>query len=120
MAIRIVLGDMPRLLHDIVVERLSNEGDMEIVGEGSREEEMERLARSPGTDVIVEAGDEDEPRGLGGRLLQERSRIKLVVLAADGRKAFLYRLTPERIALGQVSPQGLVAAIRAAVEPAVA
>jgi hypothetical protein len=45
---------------------------------------------------------------------QLERRIAVLGLTADARQAFLYRLRPQRISLGEVSPANLVAAIRAA------
>jgi len=47
-------------------------------------------------------------------LVTSHPQIKVLAVAGDGRGAFLYELRPQTSSLGEVSPQGLVDAIRAA------
>ena len=39
-------------------------------------------------------------------------RISVLVIAASGRTAAMYELRPHRMPLGEVTPAGLIAAIR--------
>jgi hypothetical protein len=47
-------------------------------------------------------------------LMAANPRVKVLAVAGDGRRVFLHELRPQTVALGEVSPAGLIDAIRAA------
>lgn len=113
-SIRVAIGEMPLLIREIVVGLIAAERDMEIVGEEQSTPELLRLVEQARPDVVVlDQCSADLPEA-GRRLLAERQRLKLLVLAQDGRTASLHRLEAEEVALGAVSPASLVDVIRAA------
>jgi DNA-binding NarL/FixJ family response regulator len=103
---------MPPVLLDIVTNAVDAEPDMEIVARfRTREQLFEAIASAP-IDVVILGVEEPDDLPLAREILR-RSRQALLLLSIDGRRATMYELQPHKEALGEVSPQGLVAAIRA-------
>jgi DNA-binding NarL/FixJ family response regulator len=114
---RLLLAAVPPILSDIIRDALADVHGVEVVRETAGEEDLaESVARSR-ADVLVteDAGQELSDRHLG--LMYRHPRLKLLTISPDGRRAALYRLMPRRRLLVDVSPDGLVAAIRGAVRP---
>jgi hypothetical protein len=109
--IGIVLVAMPRMLRDIVADSVAREPDMEIYDAA---DPRELAAISDETDArlaITSLRDPTLPEAWR-RLLLDRPEIKVLAIEDEGRTAFLYELQPRRTALGQLTPEALVAAIR--------
>ncbi len=83
------------MLCDILAAVLSAEPDMEVVGV-----------------VVVLALEDSELPEDCGRLLHAHPRMRVLGVASDGRRGFLYELRPLKAPLGELSPQGLVETIR--------
>ncbi len=110
---RLLLAAVPPILSDIIRDALADVHGVEVVRETAGEDLAESVARSR-ADVLVteDAGQELSDRHLG--LMYRHPRLKLLTISPDGRRAALYRLMPRRRLLVDVSPDGLVAAIRGA------
>ncbi len=113
--IRIVLFDVRGLLLGIV-KRATTQSDVEIVLESSSMSELPTLAAAEPDVVIL---GEDEP-SLAARLLEELPTVKVLGVALDGREAVLYELRPQRVELGEISPEKLASVIRDAAKAAMA
>jgi AmiR/NasT family two-component response regulator len=116
--IRILLAGMPAMLFDIVTEVVTSEPDLAIVGTVHSVDEAGPAARRARADVVViqQASDRED---LGEAVLASARRpVKVITLTDNGRQAFLCELRPHRVALGEMSAGGLVAAIRAAAQSA--
>jgi DNA-binding NarL/FixJ family response regulator len=108
-AARVFLAELPPLLAGIVRSTLAATPGLEVVGEGGAD-----AAAAAGSDVVLA-----EAPGAGltdslHRLLYRHSRMKVLTISPDGRRAALWRLVPDRRALAEVSPGSLVEALRAA------
>ncbi len=108
--IRVVVGDVPRLLRDIIDEAITRERDMMLVrAEGA---DLAALVRDSGADVAIVADDAPHRGARHRQALVEHPNLKIVVVTDDGRAArlleFRQRLMPD------ISPRALVEAIRAA------
>jgi DNA-binding NarL/FixJ family response regulator len=110
--IRIILAEMPRKLHDIIEAIVAPHPDLRIV---ARVVERDRLLSAVGsTDadvIILELHDAESPSVLDG-LLYECPRVKVLATTSDGRGSFVRELLPNEVALGDLSPEHLLAAIR--------
>jgi hypothetical protein len=100
---------MPRLLHDIVEEMVRTQPDMELVA-ATDDLTLQRAVTTRRPDVLIIA--EGDVRGAHEKLLLANPRLKLLVVGRDGRQAHVLELL--RTPVPNVSPQGLVDAIRAA------
>jgi DNA-binding NarL/FixJ family response regulator len=109
---RILLVEMPRMLCDIITDVVASQPDMVVVGElPERADLLPAVNRTRADVVVLGLPDSDLPNECGP-LFDAHPRSRLLGVAADGRRAFLYELRPQRIPLGEVSPQGLLDAIR--------
>lgn len=84
---------------------------MEIVELPTEGNLPDALARAH-ADVVISGGNSQSAAVFD--LLEERSRLKVLAVADDGRDTVLYELRPTRTQLGEVSPQTIVDAIRGA------
>lgn len=110
--IRIVLGGLPRMLRDIVVEVVKSEADMSIVGEVSAAGSVQELVDEARPDVVV--FDEASLQAAGGteRLLRDHGDVKLLVLSDQGRDAAAHWLEPRSLSAVDLSPARLLTLIR--------
>jgi hypothetical protein len=110
-----MLGDMPRMLRELIGAVVGAAPDMSLV-EGS----VALAPDSPGggsqdADVLIVSVPGDTRAAQLESLLYARPHMTLLAIGQNGRATTLYELRPHKVALGDVSPQALVDAIRGAV-----
>lgn len=109
--IRIVLDVAPRLLHDIIEGALTVEHDMRLLDIGG-ERDLSAAVKRCEADVVIVG---DQPRmstPSHHHLLVDNPSLKIFVVTDDGRTATLVEV--RSLPVAEMSPRGLVAAIRAA------
>jgi len=108
---RIVLIDMAPLLRDIVREAIGREPDLDLVAEHDDVDVRTVLELDDPDFIIVgeEAAAEHDVRALVGA----GRGVRALEVQSDGRESVLFELRPHRIALGEISSDTLVRAIRA-------
>jgi DNA-binding NarL/FixJ family response regulator len=115
--IRILLAAMPGMMRDIVEMAIRSQPDMVIVGllsvVGARDALSDAVQHGRPDVVIVGLEADTEPHACED-LLYDHPRVRLLEVIDDGRRATLCELRPHRVPIGNVSPEGLVGAIRAA------
>ena len=112
---RILLVDVSRLVGEMVEGAVVRTNDMGVVGSTSLDELLD-TARASTPDVVIVGIDAHN--GLPDaclELLLERPRVKVLAIEEHGGTARLYELRPERVEIGDVSPDEVVESIRAAV-----
>jgi DNA-binding NarL/FixJ family response regulator len=109
--IRVLLADMPPMLRDIVTDAVSNEPDVEVLGGLGPGESLEATLERVQPDVLI-IGRRPPDLTVAEEVWLKWPRVKVLMIAGGGRSAVLYLLRPAEIALGDVSPEGLAAAIR--------
>jgi DNA-binding NarL/FixJ family response regulator len=105
---------MPRMMRDVFKQMLE-QPDIEIVGELDDPLGLLLAAGRTHADVVILGLNDAEFPGVSTHLLSEYPHIKILGVTEDGRRAYLYELRPQKVAVGEVSPQGLLKAIRSAV-----
>jgi DNA-binding NarL/FixJ family response regulator len=101
------------MLMDIVKTIVVSQDDFDLAGEIIGRDGVIQAAKDAQADVIVlRALVATEIKGYHD-LLYDRPRMKIISIAIDGRDAIVHELQPHLIALGEVAPDSLVAAIRA-------
>jgi len=112
--IRILLASMPTMLTDIIADLVSAQGDMLVVAKAPTAADWLGAARRAAADVVIVRQPSDsqtnDPLADVGAL----GRLRILAIDDGGRTGSLYRLHPERVALGELSGERLVAAVRAA------
>lgn len=106
------MGKMPQLLREILTRSLESQSDMELIGEVEVEGSLADAIESRDIDVLVLGRSESEFPEIGESLLRRFPRLKVLSITNEGRSTWLYELSPRRVALGEVSPQGLAELIR--------
>ncbi|MBK5188748.1 MAG: hypothetical protein JJD97_10935 [Gemmatimonadaceae bacterium] len=123
--IRVLLASPPGMLRDIIEKAVTAQSDMRLVGEIDVRDANANVistvvAASLAPDVpdvvIVDRVDERSMRLLDG-LLYDHPRLAVIAVTRDGRGAHLRVLRPHDEVIGDVSPMGLVAAIRESRRP---
>jgi hypothetical protein len=102
---------MPPILREIIERAVGGEPDMELVRSGP-EPSLRAAVEASAAAFVISGADHDFAEV--ARLLDERPHLRMLSVAGDGREAFLYELRPTRTALGEVSQQAIVDAIRGA------
>ena len=118
------------MLRDIIETAIAAESDMQLVG-GLGDVDARTLnaarvatilaaapAAEPPDVVIVDRVDERSMRSLDG-LLYDHPRLAVLAVTRDGRGAHLRVLRPHDEMIADVSPSGLIAAIRESRSPEV-
>jgi len=108
---RIVLIDMAPLLREIVREAIVREPDLELVAEHD-DIDIRTVVELEDPDFIIVG--EDAADGDVRALVGAGRGLRALEVQSDGRESVLYELRPHRIALGEISSETLVRAIRAA------
>lgn len=109
--IRVLIGDMPRMMRELVGTAVSDAPDITLVDPTEREPLADSLDRTRADVLILSVASEREPASIDA-LLYDHPRLTLLTIGEHGRATDLHELRPHTTALGQVSPNELVAAIR--------
>ena len=100
------------MLAGIMADIIDREPDLELVGAVSLGDALERvLAETPADVLIVGVGEPDNSR-FAGSLLMASPGVRVLMVERNGGRAVLYELHPIRTELSDVSPHGLLQAIR--------
>ena len=114
--IRILLAGMPRMLLDMVTDIVMAHPDMMVSGKMQDTEEICATVKKIKADVVIL---NESTKGLFQdyqELLYSRPHLRVLSITSDGHHFFLHKLRPFRAALGEVSPEGLVQAIRSSAQ----
>lgn len=101
---------MPPIMRDIVTAAFANEPDVEVVGAADKRSLQSTLMKLR-PDVLV-VGRHRPDLTFAQEVWAHSPYIKVLMISGRGRSAVVYALRPERMEVGDVSPAGLVAAIR--------
>ena len=109
-AIRVAAGaGMPRVLLDMIEGIVQQHPDIVFMGQLGAQES--RRCHGP-LDLVILGLDDSNLPVEGERLLKDHPDARAIGISADGRNGFIYELRPHRTAIGEVSPQILIEAIR--------
>jgi DNA-binding NarL/FixJ family response regulator len=110
--IRILLADLPRMLHDIIQSIIAEQADMSVVGTTQDRASMTGALARTHADVAIIGLRGNESEAVLEPLLRANAHLKVLAISGDNRAATLYELRPHSVALGDVSPSSLMDAIR--------
>jgi hypothetical protein len=100
------------MLLEIIADALAAETDMELSGSFDTCDALLSVAAKPKADVLILSTAPDGLREACGDLLYVYPKARFLAITADGRGAFMYGLRPHRMAIGELTLDGLLAAIR--------
>lgn len=114
---RVLLIDLPRMLREVVRNVLDAAPGVVVVALWSFPERLVDAVDEARAHVVM-LGQGPREDAAARELLEQRPRVPLVSLSADGRQATVSGLRAFREPLGEVGPERLVATIRDAVTAA--
>jgi hypothetical protein len=100
------------MLAEIVASSLVGYADLELVSVTAPRDGLVKAVGKARANAVVAAETQLRSDDVTS-LLEAVPRLRVFTLAADARMTWLYELRPERVALGELSPEHLAAAIRA-------
>ncbi len=104
--IRVAISAAPGVLRDVIVTAVAEAGDLMLVESDSAAE---------AADVVIELHDERQALLRVPALLARRVRPRVMAIAEHGRESVLWGLHPRSVPLHELSRDGVLRAIRAAV-----
>ena len=107
-AVRVLLYDLPRLLHDATAALLSGEPDIEVISDGGADPVV--AAAASGSRLVVLGCQAGAPPAAFLELVRDGAPVSALAIMADGRRTSLY------VPLGELTREGLLTAIRKVVE----
>ena len=110
--VRILLGDLPSLMREILHNAIASMPEFEVMADVADIGSLVLLAAEQAPDVVITTAAADNPR-LSTDLLTAAPASRVLLVAPDGRQAVVYELRPHATALGDPSLQTLIDAIRA-------
>jgi oxalate decarboxylase len=117
--IRILLAGMPRMLLDMITDIVGPHAEMMVAGKMKDTADLRRAVKKTRADVVILKESATGPPQDHQELLYSRPQLRVLSITTDGRQFFLHKLRPDRIALGEVSPESLVQAIRSSAQEVV-
>src|SRR5258708_7889520 len=113
--VRVLVATTHALIGDIVSDALSGHQDIEVVSVRWDAARIATEASELAPDIMILNHRASESPGVFKELLDHRPAMRVLSIVSDGCKSFLYALCPREVSLGELSPEGLVAAVREAV-----
>lgn len=110
---RILLTGLPPMLREIVRDAVTAEPDMEVIGEF--DDGTAFLRALAAADVVIGGTRDLDGAAFPDELLSAWPHVKVVMVTISGAAAAIFELQPHTKPLGDVSPGGLVDAIRSAI-----
>jgi chemotaxis response regulator CheB len=89
--VRVLVANRPRLMRELVMATISDQPDIEIVGEVADEDQLVEAVEQAQPDVLILAMDEPEKRvGQCGFLLGRYPQMKILALAPEQNRGTYY------------------------------
>lgn len=118
--IRVLVANQPRLMRELVTATISDQPDIEVVGEIQQEIELENAVEQMRPDVLIVALDRSErlPE-VCESILRNHPQLRVIAIASDRNSTIFYRVS-FHIESNQIeaSEAGVLGAIRGKIEPA--
>jgi AmiR/NasT family two-component response regulator len=112
--VRVLVANRPRLMREMVVATISDQPDIDIVGEVTKDSELHDMIEQTEPDVLIVALEEPEqPLGKCGFLLGRYPRMRILALAPEKNRGIYYwAMVDIRNKPVESSESGLLNAIR--------
>lgn len=102
---------MPRMLRDIVGAIVAGQPDLEVVGELDTGAALVACVKKTQPDFLI-VGSDPETLAASRRLMTDQRKLRVLEVVAEGRVGYLYERAPERVLVGDISPDTLLAVVR--------
>jgi AmiR/NasT family two-component response regulator len=89
--VRVLVANQPRLMREMVIATISDQPDIEIVGEVVNEDDLNDVVEQTLPDVLILSLEEPErPLGKSGFLLGRYPRMRILALAPEKNRGVYY------------------------------
>lgn len=89
--VRVLVANRPRLMREMVLATLSDQPDIDVVGEVTKESDLNDMVEQTQPDVLIVALEEPErPLGKCGFLLGRYPRMRILALAPEKNRGIYY------------------------------
>jgi len=117
--IRVLIANRPRLIRELIAETISDQPDIEIVGNVEEESELASAVERTLPDfLIVALGKQNQLPAACHSILQKHPDMKVIAIAADRNSSMFYwaslRVQSNEI---EASETGVLNALRGKTEP---
>jgi DNA-binding NarL/FixJ family response regulator len=110
----VLVGDLPGLLVDVVAHLLDTRPDIVLVGQGEGDTALLDAAHRTRPDVVIVDLPNEQLTPVGEALLRQMPFLAVLGVTRRAGHGFLWVMRPERTALGELAPDSLIEAVRAA------
>ncbi len=112
--VRVLVANRPRLMREMVIATIAEQPDIDIVGEVTKESDLNDMVEQTQPDVLIVALEEpDRPLEKCGFLLGRYPRMRIVALAPEKNRGIYYwAMVDIRNKPVESSESGLLNAIR--------
>lgn len=111
--VRIVLGEMPGLLRDVLERLLAGRDDLAIVGVCESVGELRSSLALLGADIVVIGTDHPEALGQFVDLFRDHPDLRLLAIRHDARAASMHQMRIRRCRVADLSPPAILSALLA-------
>jgi len=108
----ILFVGVPLMLLEIIADAVAEQTDMEVKDSFDTCDALLSVEPPPTADVLILSTTSDGLAKACGDLLYAYPKARFLAITNDGRGAFLYKLRPQRLAVGELTLDALLAAIR--------
>jgi len=118
--IRVLVANRPRLMRELVMATISDQPDIEVVGEIQEESEIQGAVDKTQPDfLIVALDDQDRLPSFCQSILQSHLQIKIIAIAPE-RNSTMFYWASLRVQSNQIeaSETGVLNALRGITQPA--
>ncbi len=112
--VRVLVANRPRLMREMVIETISDQPDIEVVGEVVNDKDLNEIVEQTQPDVLILSLEEPEkPLGQCGFLLGRYPRMRILALAPEQNKGvYFWAMVDIRNKPVESSEAGVLGAIR--------
>ena len=109
---RILLVGLTGVLADILRQLVGSQPDLAWAGDRKDTEDLVSAVESTDAGFVLLALPCGEVPRECDEVLSRNPRVRMLAVEDDGRRGFLYELRPQRVPLGILDPDQILAAIR--------
>jgi DNA-binding NarL/FixJ family response regulator len=116
--IRVLVANRPRLMRELVLATISDQPDIEVIGEIQNDSEILLVAAESKPDVVIVALDRlDQRPAICDELLAQQPQMKILALAPERNRGMcVWGVMDIRSAAVESSEEGILNALRARVQ----
>jgi DNA-binding NarL/FixJ family response regulator len=118
--IRVLVANRPRLIRELVMATISDQPDIEVVGEIQQEAELENAVEETRPDVLIVALEKsDRIPDVCASILRNHPQLRVIAIASDRNSSMSYQASLH-IESNQIEPSeaGVLSAIRGKMQSA--